>query len=250
VANDTNGVSDVFLHDRNTGKTTRVSVGKNGQGNYGSFDPDISAYGGFVVFESKATNLIGNDTNGQQDVFLRDLAKGQTSRINLRSNGFQARGGPSGNPTVSATGRFVVFDSTAKNLVNKDTNGASDVFIRDRQARTTKRVSIRTGGGQANAWSYDPTISNNGRWIAFSSDATNIVKRDTNRRTDGFVRDRLSKKVKRVTVAAGGGQARGKSDDVAISGDGRYVAFESLAPNLVPKDTNKKKDIFRRGRLY
>jgi Tol biopolymer transport system component len=250
IGSDTNGASDVFLHDRVTGTTTRVSVGSGGQGNNGSFDPAISANGGFVVFESRATNLVGNDNNGEIDVFIRDVAKGQTGRVNVRSNGYQARGGPSGNPTVSGTGRFVVFDSLAKNLVNGDTNRASDVFIRDRLTRKTKRVSIRSGGGQANAWSFDPTISKNGRYIAFSSDASNIVRNDTNRKTDGFVRDRLTKKVRKVSVPAGGGQARGKSDDMAISGDGRFVAFESLAPNLVNRDTNKKKDIFRRGRLY
>lgn len=249
VDNDNNGASDVFLHDRTTGKTTLLSKGKNGQGNAGSFDPDISGYGKFVVYESRATNLVGNDTNGRQDVFMRDLKSNTTSRINVKTNGGQATGGDSGNPTVSATGRFVVYDSLAKNLIKSDTNKSSDVFIRDRQARTTKRVSIRNGGGQGNAWSFDPTISNSGRYIAFSSDATNLVKGDTNRKRDGFVRDRLNKKVRRVSVAAGGGQGRGNSDDVAISGDGRFATFESVAPNLVNKDTNKKKDVFRRGAL-
>jgi Tol biopolymer transport system component len=248
VGNDTNGRWDVFIHDRQTGETKRLSAGPSGQGNRDSTDPSISANGQFVVFESTASNLVGNDTNRRMDVFIRSLVNGKISRVSIQSDGGQARRGNSGNPSVSGDGRYVAFDSFAPNLVPGDTNRSPDVFLRDRKSGKTKRISVRSGGRQANAWSVDPTISTNGRYIAFSSAATNMVPNDTNRRWDGFVHDRTARKTKRVSVQSDGGQARaGDSHDVAISGDGRFVAFESLAKNLVSKDTNNRQDVFRRS---
>jgi Tol biopolymer transport system component len=181
-------------------------------------------------------------------VFIRSLVNGKISRVSIQSDGGQARRGNSGNPSVSGDGRYVAFDSFAPNLVPGDTNRSPDVFLRDRKSGKTKRISVRSGGRQANAWSVDPTISTNGRYIAFSSAATNMVPNDTNRRWDGFVHDRTARKTKRVSVQSDGGQARaGDSHDVAISGDGRFVAFESLAKNLVSKDTNNRQDVFRRS---
>jgi Tol biopolymer transport system component len=251
VPNDTNGVMDVFMHDLGSGQTTRVSVG-NGeqQANRESGDPAISANGNVVVFESLANNLGAQDTNGKVDIYVRVLGAGSTSRVSVRSNGDQGRG-VSGNPTVSGDGRYVAFDSFAANLVRGDTNRMPDVFVHDRASKKTKRVSVRNGGGQGNNWSFDPTISKNGRYISFTSSASNLVRGDTNRKWDGFVHDRVAKKTKRISLRTGGGQALGgDSDDFAISGDGRFVAFESQARNLVRNDTNNKKDVFRRGRLY
>jgi Tol biopolymer transport system component len=248
VADDTNADVDIFLHDRSTGKTTRVSIGSGGQANDDSSDPTISANGKVIVFASTASNLVPGDTNGREDVFVHVVETSKTSRVSVRSNGGQARGGPSDSPTVSATGRYVGFDSLATNLVPNDTNRASDVFVHDRQTGKTTRVSVRTGGRQGSAWSFDPTLSANGRFVSFTSAASNLVRGDTNNSWDAFVHDRRHRSTKRVSVRSGGGQARGgNSHDVAISGDGRFVTFESKAKNLIPRDSNNRQDVFRRG---
>jgi Tol biopolymer transport system component len=144
----------------------------------------------------------------------------------------------------------VVFDSAATNLVKGDTNRERDVFIRDRSSGTTRRVSVGAGGSQARGYSGDPTISANGRYVAFESAAPNLVRGDTNGEWDVFVRDLVAKSTKRVSVSSGGDQARnGASLDGFISGDGRYVVFESGATNLVSGDTNRAVDVFRRGPL-
>jgi Tol biopolymer transport system component len=250
VPGDTNGKRDVFVHDLVNGTTERVSVRSNGAQAKGgpSLDADISADGRFVVFRSGATNLVNKDRNGKPDIFVHDRVSGKTELISKASNGARARGGSSKSADISGNGRYVVFDSAAKNLVKGDTNGARDVFIRDRKLGKTKRVSVRTGGRQANGNSEDPTISSDGRKVAFNSRARNLVKGDTNGREDVFIRDRKLGKTKRVSVSNGGRQARGgHSDDAAISASGRVVVFESEAKNLVSKDTNGKRDIFRRG---
>jgi Tol biopolymer transport system component len=250
VADDTNADVDIFLHDRSTGQTRRVSVGSAGQADDDSSDPTISANGNVVVFSSSASNLVPGDTNGREDVFVHVRESGVTSRVSVRSNGAQARGGPSDSPTVSATGRHVGFDSLATNLVPNDTNRASDVFVHDRRTGKTTRVSVRTGGRQGSAWSFDPTLSGNGRYVSFTSAASNLVRGDTNGMWDGFVHDRRNRSTERVSVRSGGGQALGgTSHDVAISGDGRFVTFESKARNLVRNDTNDRQDVFRRGGL-
>ena len=130
VGGDTNAVSDVFVRDRKTHKTKRVSVSSAGaQGNDLSESASISADGRFVAFESVATNLVGNDTNGFDDVFVRDRSTGKTRRVSLDSAGVQGNG-DSEEPSISADGRFVGFDSLATDLVGNDTNGFEDVFVR------------------------------------------------------------------------------------------------------------------------
>lgn len=174
VAGDTNGERDVFVRDRQTGATTRVSVGAAGvQANSRSFEPAISSTGRFVVFASFAPNLVPGDTSNL-DVFLRDRQTGVTQRVSVDTGGGPTNG-LSGSPAVSADGRFVVFESSASDLVVGDTNGEDDVFIRDRQAGLTERVSVRSGGQQANngSFSYDPKVSNDGRYVVFNSSATN-----------------------------------------------------------------------------
>jgi Tol biopolymer transport system component len=251
VNGDTNGRWDVFIHDRDTGTTSRVSVRSSGtQGNKDSRDPDISRNGRYVVFESEATNLVSTDTNFRWDVFLHDRGTAKTSRESKRSNGKQAKGGHSLNPVVSDSGRHVAYDSSAPNLINNDSNGKVDVFVRDRTAKKTKRVSVKSNGGQARGGSQDPAISGNGVRIAFTSTAKNLVAGDTNGKPDVFMRIRKTGKTKRISVKSNGGQARkGYSRDPAISGNGRFVSFESKATNLAFKDTNGRQDVFRRGAL-
>ena len=147
---------------------------------------------------------------------------------------------------ISADGRFLAFDSHASNLVAGDTNERNDVFVRDRLSGKTTRVSVRTGGEQGNEASYLRAISADGRFVVFSSYASNLVAGDTagcngERLTcsDVFVRDRVTGKTTRVSVGSGGEQANGNSGEAAISADGRFVAFSSYASNLVAGDTNK-----------
>ncbi len=146
---------------------------------------------------------------------------------------------------ISADGRFVAFYSGATNLVSGDTNGTTDVFVHDRQTGTTERVSVATGGGQADNGSFGPpAISADGRFVAFYSNATNLVGGDTNSKYDIFVHDRQTGTTERVSVATGGGQATDSSQSPAISADGRFVTFYSNATNLVGGDTNGAADVF------
>ncbi|TMB04184.1 MAG: hypothetical protein E6J57_02110 [Deltaproteobacteria bacterium] len=255
VAADTNGVSDVFVHDRQTGATERVSVASGGaQGNGSSgligfaFPPALSADGRFIAFVSLATSLVAGDTNGATDVFVRDRLTGTTERVSVASGGTQSNAASLGS-ALSADGRLVAFQSDATNLVVGDTNGATDVFVRDRQTGMTARVSVASDGTQANNVSSYPALSADGRFVAFQSDATNLVVGDTNGKTDVFVHDRQTGTTERVSVASGGGtQGTGNSGGFfafpALSADGRLVAFQSDATNLVAGDTNGATDLF------
>ena len=244
VNGDTNGAFDIFIHDRETGKTERVSVRTNGvQGDAGSYLPSISSDGRYVAFESDATNLVNKDTNGVFDIFIHDRETGKTERVSVKTNGVEGDAG-SNNPSISSAGRYVAFESYAANLVNGDTNGASDIFIHDRQTGETRRVSVRTNGAQGDGNSYYPSISSDGRYVAFYSYATNLANGDTNGASDVFVHDRQTGETRRVSVRTNGKQGDYYSYYPSISSDGRYVAFDSLATNLVNKDTNGARDIF------
>ncbi|MBA3264841.1 MAG: PD40 domain-containing protein [Nocardioidaceae bacterium] len=249
VAGDTNRTTDVFVRDRVRHVTRRVSVGAGGaQANHASTGAAVSADGRYVAFHSLASNLVAGDTNGHLDVFVRDRVRHVTRRVSVGAGGAQANT-DSYEPAVSADGRYVAFRSYASNLVAGDTNGAPDVFVRDRVRHVTRRVSVGAGGAQANAHSYSPAVSAHGRYVAFSSDASNLVAGDTNRRLDVFVRDRVRHVTRRVSVGAGGAEANRNSHEPAVSAHGRYVAFHSLASNLVAGDTNVATDVFVRDRV-
>jgi Mg-chelatase subunit ChlD len=247
VAGDTNGVMDAFVHDRQTGTTSRASVNASGvQGNAQSDDSAISADGRYVVFRSQASNFVTGDTNGTSwDIFRKDLQTGAIVRVSTSTTGAQSNGA-SHDPVVSADGRYVAFRSSASNLVTGDTNGQQDVFRKDIQTSTTILVSVGTGGAKGNALSDDPQISDDGNRIAFQSDATNLVSGDTNGVRDAFVRDVAAGTLIRASVSTAGAQGNGASGEVAISGDGTTVAWESDATNLVSGDTNAKRDVFVR----
>src|SRR5947208_191132 len=249
VGGDTNGGRDVFVRERKTGKSTRVGVDSHGaQGNGDSEGPSISADGRFVAFYSLASNLVAGDTNGVRDVFVRDRKAGKTTRVSVNSHGAQTKR-DSIVRSISADGRFVTFDSTASNLVGGDTNGVGDVFVRDRKTGKTTRVSVDSHGVQANGESFAASISADGRFVAFLSSASNLVAGDGNAAGDGFVRDRKAGRTKRVSVASHGTQGNDTSFPPSISADGRFVAFTSLANNLVAGDTNGASDVFARGPL-
>jgi Tol biopolymer transport system component len=251
VAHDTNGAADVFVRDRKLGRTVRVSVGSGSrQANAPSGFASISADGRYVAFTSGASNLVAHDTNHFADVFVRDLKTGLTTRVSVDNRGRQARRGGSSEPALSADGRYVAFASDAPNLVAGDTNGLSDVFVRDRKSGQTARVSVRSDGKQAlrdrtRNGSNGPSISADGRYVAFHSRASDLVPGDTNWAFDIFVRDRFARTTKRVSVASRGTQANAESlGPPSIGPDGRYVAFASLASNLVPGDANDITDVF------
>ncbi|MGY6217352.1 hypothetical protein ACW73L_19535 [Methylolobus aquaticus] len=248
VPGDTNGVVDVFVRDLRTGHTSRVSVDSAGsQGNGDSYTPAISADGRYVAFESSADNLVSGDTSGRANIFVHDRQTRQTTCVSVSS-----AGSPSSAwlPTISANGRYVAFESAADNLVSSDTNGTIDVFVHDRQTHQTMRVNVASNGEQVMevAASLEPSISANGRYVAFSSAANNHVPGDTNSVTDVFVHDVRTGHTSRVSVDSAGSQGNWYSYAPAISADGRYVAFLSEANNLVPGD-NFDSDVFVHDRL-
>src|SRR5439155_14196449 len=147
-------------------------------------------------------------------------------------------------PALSTAGRCVAFYSDASNLVAGDTNRARDVFVHERQTGETTRVSVAQDGSQANGESFAPAISGDGRYIVFSSSASNLVAGDTNNANDIFVRDRVANTTTRVSIALGGAEPNAGSSAPAISADGNVVAYESDATNLVSGDSNGQRDVF------
>ena len=250
VTGDTNGVTDIFLRDRLSGVTERISVSDaEAQGNGTSSSPSLSGDGRYVAFVSDATNLVSGDTNTWRDIFVRDRLSGVTVRASVSSQEGQANG-HSSLPSISADGRFVAFTSAATGLIGPlafDTNGVDDVFCRDLVNGSTGRVSI-SSTAQGNGASSSPSISADGRFVAFASSASNLVTGDTNSKTDVFVHDRSTVTTERVSLGSGGTQGNLSSFDPSISGDGRFVAFFSDATNLVSGDTNNAGDIFLRDR--
>ncbi len=176
VAGDTNALTDVFVRDMSTGTVVLASVSSDEvQGNSDSSSPSVSADGRYVAFESGATNLVAGDTNSTMDVFVRDLTSTTTVRVSVDSDEVVEGNNSSFDASISADGRFVAFESYATNLVAGDTNGTYDVFTRDLTATTTVRVSVNSLGVQGNFGSFDPSISADGRYVGFSSAATNLT---------------------------------------------------------------------------
>ena len=248
VPGDGNGTTDIFVKDRKTGKTRRMSLRSNGtQGNNPSNHADISPNGRYVAFTSSATNLVGGDTNGASDVFLRDRKNKKTKRASVGNAG--QGNGQSLLSTVSNKAQ-VAFVSQATNLVGGDTNATLDIFVRNTKANNTRRVSISTAGVQANNQSpaaWRPQISGSGRYVLFESHATNLVANDTNAASDVFVRDRKQNRTRRVSVRFDGSEANNSSFIADITNDGKFVTFLSNATNLIAGDTNGTGDIFLRS---
>ena len=244
---DTNGYYDVYLHDCQTGATERISEGEgHTQGNNASGSPSISADGRYVAFDSYSNNFANGDVNGTWDIFVRDRQTLHTYIVSMSTNGLIGNS-YSSRPAISANGNRVAFFSSATNLVTDDTNNAPDLFVRDREAGTTIRASVRSDGFQANngiGTQWTPWISDDGNLVVFYSSSTNLVDNDTNVKDDIFVKNLTTGAVIRASVDSSGVQANGHSNHPVISPDGRYVAFESLATNLVANDANGKRDIF------
>jgi Tol biopolymer transport system component len=207
----------------------------------------LSADGRYVVFGSAASNLVAGDTNARTDIFRRDTQTGATIRVSLTSGGAQIGDADSNTPTISADGGDVAFRSLSSSVVAGDTNGRLDIFARDIDQQTTTRVSVASNGTEGNGNSSTPIRSANGRYVAFQSEASNLVAGDTNAASDIFVRDTIAGTTTRasVTAAATNNEVVGASVKPAMSADGRYVAFES-AGALTPVQAGNFTGVFLR----
>jgi hypothetical protein len=222
------------------------------QGNNDSFTPSISADGRYVVFWSNATNLVAGDTNGFSDVFVHDMLLGITTRVSVSSSGVQGNWDSGiGVVSISSDGRYVAFTSKAVNLVSGDDNAKEDVFVHDMLSGTTERVSVDSSGAQCHGDNSQPSISADGRFVAFFSNASDLVPGDVIGTYDVFVHDRVSGATTCVSVDPNGVPGNGSNFlplTCAVSADGRYTAFASDASNLVSGDTNGISDVFLRDR--
>jgi Tol biopolymer transport system component len=244
TAGDGNEELDVFVRDRKQGVTVLASVGPQGRmGDGASVASSISGDGRLVAFESDADSLVPRDSNHTGDVFVHDLVTGATRLLSVAGNGLQTES-PSFGPSISADGTSVAFESFSARLVPDDTNGALDVFVVDVPSGNIDRVSLSTDGGQANDRSYSPSISADGRIVAFASFANNVVPDDTNGLLDVFLHRRHQKVTTRLSVGPDGAEGDGLSFAPVVSADGGIVVFSSEAGNLVPDDSNRTRDVF------
>jgi hypothetical protein len=219
-------MSQIFRRDIDSSVTELISVANGGGMGDSSCDyvTDMSADGRFVVFASSSTNLLASATNGQQQIFLRDTVSGVTELISQSSAGVEGDGG-SKNPRVSEDGNYVVFESYASNLVSGDTNAMKDIFLRNRASGVTTRVSVDSAGNQADGASYSPAMTKDAYFIAYASDATNLVSGDTNGVRDIFVHHKITGETRRVSLSSDGSQFASGSETPSISGNGVYVAY-------------------------
>jgi Tol biopolymer transport system component len=264
----TPALTDVIYRDREQDLSTRISGEPEDSSSRWSGDPVVSEDGQLVVFRSTVTSLVpGRDENGSRDdVFEFVPATREVHRLSVDSHGIQSSNGSSFSPSVSGDGRWVAFTSTANldgGAGSEDPEGRKgqtapkpQVYVRDRRLGTTRRVSVGNAGPLDGA-SFDPAISRDGRFIAFVSEATNLARNDRNRSADVFVRDMQDGTIALVSRAARGGTANGPSMAPAISADGRFIAFESEASDLIClrrcepplEDVNLLADVFRFDRL-
>ncbi len=238
VPGDTNGQYDIFVHDRQTGTTTRVSIASDGtEANNASGAPSLNADGRYVVFQSQASNLV----SGRNGIFVHDMQTGSTTHVSVASDGTPGSPIPVAHytsPSMSNDGRLVVFQSSAANLVPGDTNSQFDIFVHDRQTGTTRRVSVASDGTQSNRSSFEPSMSTDGRYVTFHSTAAALVPGAPSFGNQVYVHDLQTGVTSRVSAAADGTPGDSSSMMARISGDGRYVVFRSNATNLIPGVTS------------
>ncbi len=235
ASTDTSSNTDVFLFDRGTSVTTQVSVGAaNSQSNGNSRFPKISGNGQFIVFESTSSNLVALDTNGTSDVFLYTVATGAISLISKSSGGIIGSA-ESGNPAISFDGSKVVFASSATNLESPDTNGVRDIFVHSVATGVTQLVSKSAGGAQGNQSSEAPTISGDARFVAFWSNASNLVTTPpTNVPPNVHLVDLQTGAIELVSIGTNGLPTSDAATPPALSFDGRYVVFATASSSATP----------------
>lgn len=247
VNGDGNGAIDSFVVDRVTvpavpiERASQDAAGVEGHGD--SFSPTLSDDGRYVAFYSYANNLVPGDTNEHEDIFVKDRQTKGIVMASVATDGTLGNG-DSYKPVISGNGKFVVFRSQASNLVAGDSNRRWDIFVRDLTLNQTSRVSVSSSGAEGNNNSLESDISDDGRYVVFRSNASNLVAGDSNKRSDVFVHDRSTGQTVLVSKPASG-QSDGHSFKPVISGNGHWIVFESNATNLVTGDTNTARDIFR-----
>ncbi len=214
-------------------------------GDDASADGILATDGDFIVFYSDATNIVSDDTNVVGDIFVYDIQGDSVERVSVDDSGNEGDDA-SFDADISADGRYIVFTSSATNLVAGDTNGFDDIFLFDRNTDTIELISLDASDGLANNASEYPSISSNGRYVVFASSATDLVAGDSNVKKDIFMRDTLLDTTERVSLTDLEAQGNNDSDSSAISLDGRYVVFMSQSTNLVTGDTNAIGDLFIR----
>lgn len=240
-----NNNSMIAVRDYTSGTTQVVSLNTAGvAANGNSSNASISGNGRYVVFSSYASDLIGGDSNGKADIFLRDLSTGAIERISVNSTEQQSIGGDSVTPVISADGRYVAFTSYASNLVSGDNNGQADIFVRDRQLGTTYLVSKNSNGVIGDRKSSIPHISDDGRYIVFHSFSSNLDTAFTTFSYNIFLRDMQTGKTSLISRTPGGVKGDSFSYYPNISGNGRFISFVSRATNLVSSDGNGAYDLF------
>jgi Tol biopolymer transport system component len=245
VAGGNDNFSQVYVRDRVLGTTSRVSTKPNGnQGTDDSDDPSISRDGRWIAFESDSGGLVPNDVNQSTDVFVRDQLTGVNRRISLDAAGGELENGGEA-PSIDGDGNLVAF-VTGEPLVASDTNVWDDVYVRNLTTNAITLVSAGLGGAPANGTNAEPAISADGRFVAFSSLATNIdgVGSSGAGQWNVFVRDLSTGATRRASSSLTGAAPHGSSSGPSISGDGRFVSFESTAPDVVSGDTNGVRDAF------
>jgi Tol biopolymer transport system component len=237
IPQDTNGVRDIFIYDIQAQTTRRVSVDDDSIGGNGaSSKAMISANGRFVIFQSEANNLVSGDVNNKADIFVHDLVDNVTSLASVI---------PGQDPSISYNGRYIVYSSDTQ-FSSGDTNNASDIFFADLATGANYLISVGQGsnGVLGNGGSFKPYISGGARFVSFESDANNLVSGDNNGARDIILRDLIQATNKRMSVDTNGNEGNGASGNVTLNGSGGYAAFDSLASNLIPADTNGQKDVF------
>jgi Tol biopolymer transport system component len=245
---DAYGDGNIHVRDMNSGKTSLVTVGVDGKPAGGrSQNPSLSANGRFVAFSSGATNLTRRKPIAGRNEFVRDMKTGKTQQVNVSTAG-KTGNGYCHHPSISADGRYVAFESNATNLV-KGARGYN-VYVRDLKKHETKLVSLSSAGKKANRGSHKAAISGDGRYVAFASKASNLVKHDTNKSLDIFRRDVVKHKTVRVSVSSSGRQSNGTSGFPAISNHGGFITFQSSARNLVPGGADGRLHVFFRDERH
>lgn len=243
IAGDTNGRIDIFLHDRQTGETSRISVDSDGdQVPWHSMNPVISQDGRYVAFRSEGDFESGVVTEGY-DLFVKDRQTGEVTLVSATYDGSMNIVNAN-DPFISANGDYILFWSAGTAFVEGDTNGANDVFFYDRQADELSIVSVASDGSQGIIDSEVASVTADGRYVAFVSEASNLVAGDTNAEADIFLHDRQTGETSRISIGLAGEEADGNSKHPQISADGRTIVFASYATNLVTGDTNNRDDVF------
>lgn len=251
---DTNGVADVFVYKVADATLERVSVssagdqaiGASGAGVCAANCFSLSADGRYVAFESLAANLAAPDNDTLSDIFRRDRQTGTTILISQTTAGTVGGGTIGSNrPSISADGRFIAFESS-RILEASDTNSTGDIYLRDVTAGTTTRVNTSASGGfTTTGFSARPSISDDGKLVAFRSLSNELVPGDNSsvNQRDLFVKDTNSGAIGRITPA--GAEPNGDSNELSLSGDGKVLVFHSAASNFVAGDSNNFLDVFR-----